>query len=76
MATQWGDVLIQCPYYSGMDDRKPRCYISCCDSEGIIQRVFNSREERRQYIQKYCIDKDRYPFCPVCIAIDFFEGEQ
>ena len=81
MATQWGDVQIECPYYLSMHEQKPKCYITCYDDatkEALI-KPFNSTEDRRQHILRYCIDREKCPFCPVCIALDFtleLEGEQ
>lgn len=77
MPSRWDDVIIKCPYFRSMDERKPRCYITCDGGmQDIgIQMMFADRETRQRHTLRYCAG-DHWN-CPACMAIDFwYEGEQ
>lgn len=71
MSTKWSDVVIECPYYRGMDERGGKTYITC-DGGGqdvSLQMMFSSGEARRRHVQRHCAGA-RWT-CPACMALDF-----
>ena len=75
--SQWADVKIGCPYYRGMVEQRPKCYITCDGGHQDVglQMVFSNQAARLQHVLRFCAG-DRWN-CPACMAIDFvYEREE
>ena len=62
MATNYIDVLVQCPYYKSTKDKVIRC--EGLDEHSTVALSFHTTEHKSDYMEKYC-DRSYY-LCRIC----------